>query len=77
MEAVSLPSKYATDVATSLMKVFYVLIDLIDFMRMGSPTLLTSVQGREFRSEVDKKMMKLLGIKRHFTIPYQVCYVSI
>ena len=45
-------------------------------MRMGLHTLLISVKKREFRSEVDKEMMKLLGIKRHFTIPYQVCYVS-
>ena len=48
-------------------------------MRMGLHKLLTSDQGREFRSEVDKEMMKLLGIKRHFTTPYhpQVCCVSI
>ena len=48
-------------------------------MRMGLPKLLTSDQGREFRSEVDKEMMKLQGIKRQFTTPYhpQVCCVSI
>ena len=39
-------------------------------MRKGLPKLLTSDQGREFRSEVDKDMIKLLGIKRHFTTPY-------
>lgn len=39
-------------------------------MRMGLPKLLTSDQGREFRNELDKKIMGLLGIKRHFTTPY-------
>lgn len=44
-------------------------------MRMGLPKLVISDQGKEFRSEVDKETMKLLGIKRHFTTPYhpQVC----
>ena len=39
-------------------------------MRMGLPKLLTTVQGKEFRNNLDKKMTELLGIKRHFTTPY-------
>lgn len=37
---------------------------------MGFPKLLTSDQGGEFRSQLDEEMMKLLGIKRHYTTPY-------
>ena len=40
------------------------------FMRMGLPKLLTSDQGGEFRSDLDKEMMSLLGIKRHLVTPY-------
>ena len=39
-------------------------------MRMGLPKLLTSDQGGEFRSDLDKEMMSLLGIKRHLVTPY-------
>ena len=39
-------------------------------MRMGLPQLLTTDQGTEFKNEIDKQMMKLLGIKRIFTTPY-------
>ena len=39
-------------------------------MRMGLPRLLTTDQGSEFKNEIDKQMMKLLGIKRIFTTPY-------
>ena len=37
------------------------------FMRMGLPKLLTSDQGREFKNQLDQNIMKLLGIKHHFT----------
>ena len=40
------------------------------FMRMGFPRLLTSDQGGEFKSNLDREMMKTLGIKHHFTTPY-------
>ena len=40
------------------------------FMRMGLPKLLTTDQGKEFRSSLDKEMTELLGIKRQFTTPY-------
>ena len=40
------------------------------FMRMGFPRLLTSDQGGEFKSDLDREMMKILGIKHHFTTPY-------
>lgn len=39
-------------------------------MRMGLPRLLTSDQGGEFRNAIDKSIMQLLGIKRHFVTPY-------
>ena len=39
-------------------------------MRMGLPKLLTSDQGREFKNQLDQNIMKLLGIKRHFTTAY-------
>ena len=39
-------------------------------MRMGLPRILTSDQGGEFRNEIDKNIMKLLGIKHHFITPY-------
>ena len=39
-------------------------------MRMGLPRLLTTDQGSEFKNEMDKQMIKLLGIKRIFTTPY-------
>ena len=47
------------------------------FMRMGLPKILTSDQGGEFRSNLEKNIMELLGIKRHFITPYhpQVCYL--
>ena len=40
------------------------------FMQMGLPKLLTIDQGGEFRSDLDKEMMSLLGIKRHLVTPY-------
>jgi len=39
-------------------------------MRIGLPQLLTTDQGTEFKNEVDKQMMKPLGIKRIFTTSY-------
>ena len=39
-------------------------------MRIGFPQLLKTDQGTEFKNEIDKQMMKLLGIKRIFTTPY-------
>ena len=39
-------------------------------MRMGLPRILTSDQGGECRSEIDKNIMKVLRIKRHFITPY-------
>ena len=39
-------------------------------MRMGIPRLLTSDNGSEFKNELDKKLMELLGIKHIFTTPY-------
>ena len=39
-------------------------------MRMGLPKILTSDQGGEFRSDLDKRIMALLKIKHHFTTPY-------
>ena len=46
-------------------------------MRMGLPKLLTTDQGSEFRNHLDKEVMSLLGIKRHFVTPYhpQVPYL--
>ena len=44
-------------------------------MRMGLPRLLTSDQGGEFKSDLEKEIMSLLQIKRHYITPYhpQVC----
>ena len=39
-------------------------------MRMGLPKILTSDQGGEFRSDIEKKIMNLLKIKRHYITPY-------
>ena len=39
-------------------------------MRMGLPKLLTTDQGKEFRNKLDKKIMSLLGVKRHLVTPY-------
>ena len=39
-------------------------------MHMGFPRLLTSDQGGELIHDLDRKMMKTLGIKHHFTTPY-------
>ena len=39
-------------------------------MRMGTPRLLTSDNGSEFRNELDTKLMELLKIKHIFTTPY-------
>jgi hypothetical protein len=61
VEAIPLPTKGSLGVAQSLYKVF---------MRMGLPKLLTSDQGREFRNGLDKQIMELLNIKRHFITPY-------
>ncbi|KAL5515024.1 hypothetical protein EMCRGX_G000133 [Ephydatia muelleri] len=61
VEAVPLPTKEAPGVAKSLLKIF---------MRMGFPRLLTSDQEGEFKSDLDREMMKILGIKHHFTTPY-------
>ena len=43
---------------------------------MGLPKLLTSDQGREFRCQLDKGLMKLIGTNQHYTTPYhpQVLY---
>ena len=42
---------------------------------MGLPKVLTSDQGGEFRSDLEKQIMELLKIKRHYVTPYhpQVC----
>ena len=37
---------------------------------MDFPKLLTSDNGGEFRSQLDKVMMDMLGIKCHYTTPY-------
>ena len=37
---------------------------------MGVPKLLTSDQGGEFRSDLEKQIMSLLNIKRHYITPY-------
>ena len=37
---------------------------------MGLPTLLTTDQGKEFRNQLDRKIMSLLGVKRHLVTPY-------
>ena len=37
---------------------------------MGYPKLLTSDRGSEFRNNLDKELMKLLGIRRHYTTAY-------
>ncbi len=37
---------------------------------MGFPKLVTSDQGSEFKNKLDKEMMKLMEIKRHYTTPY-------
>ena len=79
MEAVALPTKEAHGVATVLLKVTslypsQMLILLYNYMQifmlMGLLKLLTSDQGGEFRSDLDKEMMSLLGIKRHLVTPY-------
>ena len=41
---------------------------------MGFPKLLTSDRGGEFTSQLDKEMMELLGINRHYTTPYHHRY---
>ena len=38
-------------------------------MCMRFPQLLTGNEGGELKSNFDRKMMKMLGIKHHFTIP--------
>ena len=40
------------------------------FMHMGIPHLLMSDNGSEFKNELDKKLIVLLGIKHIFTTPY-------
>ena len=47
-------------------------------MRMGLPRLLTSDQEGEFQNAMDKSIMHLLRIKRHFVTPYhpQVTNIS-
>ena len=84
VEALPLPSKCANGVAKSLFKVkttvynySYTIIILYlcylyikIFMRMGLPKILTSDQGGEFRSDIEKKIMNLLKIKRHYITPY-------
>lgn len=40
-------------------------------MRMWLLQLLTTDQETEFNNKIDKQMVKLLGIKRIFTTPYQ------
>lgn len=63
VEAIPLPSKHALGVAKALFKVtLYKFITYIVcvgkvFMTMGLPRLLTSDQGGEFRSGIDKEMM--------------------
>uniref|UniRef100_A0A1X7UVJ1 Integrase catalytic domain-containing protein n=1 Tax=Amphimedon queenslandica TaxID=400682 RepID=A0A1X7UVJ1_AMPQE len=39
------------------------------FMRMGLPKLLTSDQGGEFKSDLEKKITRFLQIKRHYITP--------
>ena len=39
-------------------------------MRMDIPRLLTSDNCSEFKNELDKNLMELLGIKHIFTTPY-------
>ena len=64
VEAIPLPTKCALGVAKALFKVLkYKLMQLVCkvFMTMGLPRILTSVQGGEFCSEIDRNIMKLLG----------------
>lgn len=76
-KAIPLPSKYSLGVAKSLFKVtqlsMHAHIQCIFekvFMRMGLPRLLKCDQEGEFRSEIDKHIWKLLGIKQHFVTLY-------
>ena len=39
-------------------------------MRVGLPKVLTSDQGGEFRSDLEKQIMELLKIKRQYVTPY-------
>jgi transposase InsO family protein len=61
VEAIPLPTKCAPGVAKSLFKIF---------MRMGLPKILTSDQGGEFRSQLEKEIMDMLKIRRHYITPY-------
>ena len=40
------------------------------FMWMGLPKLLISDQGGEFQSDLDTKMMSLIGMKYQLVTPY-------
>ena len=46
------------------------------FMRMGLPHVLTTDQGREFNNQLNKELMKRLGVKHRLTTAYhpQVAY---
>jgi hypothetical protein len=82
VEAIPLPTKCAPGVAKSLFKVIFENIILLCecslkiFMRMGLPKILTSDQGGEFRSQLEKEIMDMLKIRRHYITPYhpQVIY---
>ncbi|KAL5479604.1 hypothetical protein EMCRGX_G023150 [Ephydatia muelleri] len=61
VEAVALPTKEASGIASSLFKIF---------MKMGLPAVITTDQGSEFKNQLNDEMMKILNIKHHLITAY-------
>eukprot|EP00731_Ephydatia_muelleri_P005995 Em0003g243a len=61
VEAVALPTKEASGIASSLFKIF---------MKMGLPAVITTDQGSELKNQLNDEMMKILNIKHHLITAY-------
>eukprot|EP00731_Ephydatia_muelleri_P004908 Em0002g1084a len=56
VEAVALPTKEASGIASSLFKIL---------MKMGLPAVITTDQGSEFKNQLNDEMMMILNIRHH------------